>query len=206
MPAEISAWRMGDGDKRQPGDTAGSTASKFKASLPSVLSAPPTRPRASRSNLGSDDPPHRPRSYASKPRGGVRRSGVEVMRAGARAPTRRCRASARCGQPNQPGLGRIRSGARNHGLLHSHGVGTARAVRIFKTVMGNDACRWMAENPYRLATRHPRHRSRTADAIAARLGMTNRPLIRLRPASLTPCWRRVVMPTAAAPALSAQAG
>ena len=35
-------------------------------------------------------------------------------------------------------------------FLHSHGVGTARAVRIFKTY-GNDAVQVMAENPYRLA-------------------------------------------------------
>jgi hypothetical protein len=34
-------------------------------------------------------------------------------------------------------------------FLHSHGVGTARAVRIFKTY-GNDAVQVMAENPYRL--------------------------------------------------------
>ena len=35
-------------------------------------------------------------------------------------------------------------------FLHSHGVGTARAVRIFKTY-GSDAIRVMSENPYRLA-------------------------------------------------------
>jgi hypothetical protein len=35
-------------------------------------------------------------------------------------------------------------------FLHSHGVGTVRAVRIFKTY-GNDAAQVMAENPYRLA-------------------------------------------------------
>ena len=34
-------------------------------------------------------------------------------------------------------------------FMHSHGVGTARAVRIFKTY-GNDAVQVMAENPYRL--------------------------------------------------------
>jgi exodeoxyribonuclease V alpha subunit len=33
---------------------------------------------------------------------------------------------------------------------HSHGVGTARAVRIFKTY-GGDAIQVMTENPYRLA-------------------------------------------------------
>src|SRR4051794_34074658 len=35
-------------------------------------------------------------------------------------------------------------------FLHSHGVGTARAVRIFKTY-GADAVQVMSENPYRLA-------------------------------------------------------
>ena len=35
-------------------------------------------------------------------------------------------------------------------FLHQHGVGTARAVRIFKTY-GNDAVQVMSENPYRLA-------------------------------------------------------
>jgi exodeoxyribonuclease V alpha subunit len=35
-------------------------------------------------------------------------------------------------------------------FLHSHGVGTARAVRIYKTY-GGDAVQVMSENPYRLA-------------------------------------------------------
>src|SRR5260370_2502460 len=35
-------------------------------------------------------------------------------------------------------------------FLHSHGVGTARAVRIFKTY-GADAVHVMSQNPYRLA-------------------------------------------------------
>jgi exodeoxyribonuclease V alpha subunit len=35
-------------------------------------------------------------------------------------------------------------------FLHSHGVDTARAVRIFKTC-GADAIQVMTENPYRLA-------------------------------------------------------
>jgi len=40
-------------------------------------------------------------------------------------------------------------------FLHSHGVGTARAVRIFKTY-GSDAIQVITENPYRLA-RYSRH-------------------------------------------------
>jgi len=35
-------------------------------------------------------------------------------------------------------------------FLHSHGVGTSRAVRIYKTY-GNEAVQVMSENPYRLA-------------------------------------------------------
>ena len=35
-------------------------------------------------------------------------------------------------------------------FLHSHGVGTSRAVRIFKAY-GADAIRVISENPYRLA-------------------------------------------------------
>jgi hypothetical protein len=42
-------------------------------------------------------------------------------------------------------------------FLHANGVGTSRAVRIFKTY-GHDAIRVMTENPYRLGARHPRHR------------------------------------------------
>jgi hypothetical protein len=54
-------------------------------------------------------------------------------------------------------------------FLHSHGVGTARAVRIFKTY-GSDAVRVMSENPYRLA-RDIRGGFKTADAIAMKLGI-----------------------------------
>ena len=35
-------------------------------------------------------------------------------------------------------------------FLHSHGVGTSRAVRIFKTY-GAEAISLISENPYRLA-------------------------------------------------------
>ncbi|MEB3361570.1 MAG: helix-hairpin-helix domain-containing protein, partial [Synechococcaceae cyanobacterium] len=64
-------------------------------------------------------------------------------------------------------------------FLHSHGVGTARAVRIFKTY-GNDAVQVMAENPYRLARDIRGIGFRTADAIAARLGLEPDAMIRLR--------------------------
>jgi exodeoxyribonuclease V alpha subunit len=64
-------------------------------------------------------------------------------------------------------------------FLHSHGVGTARAVRIFKTY-GNEAVQVMAENPYRLARDIRGIGFRTADAIAARLGIEATAMIRLR--------------------------
>ena len=52
-------------------------------------------------------------------------------------------------------------------FLHSHGVGTARAVRIFKTY-GSDAIQVMTENPYRLARDIRGIGFKTADAIAIR--------------------------------------
>ncbi|MCP9820957.1 ATP-dependent RecD-like DNA helicase [Synechococcus sp. Cruz-9H2] len=64
-------------------------------------------------------------------------------------------------------------------FLHSHGVGTARAVRIFKTY-GNAAVQVMAENPYRLARDIRGIGFRTADAIAGRLGIEPEAMIRLR--------------------------
>jgi exodeoxyribonuclease V alpha subunit len=50
-------------------------------------------------------------------------------------------------------------------FLHSNGVGTARAVRIFKTY-GADAVQVMIENPYRLARDIRGIGFKTADAIA----------------------------------------
>ena len=55
-------------------------------------------------------------------------------------------------------------------FLHAHGVGTARAVRIFRTY-GTDALRVMAEDPYRLARDIRGIGFRTADALALRLGL-----------------------------------
>ncbi len=56
-------------------------------------------------------------------------------------------------------------------FLHSNGVGTSRAVRIFKTY-GHDAIQVMTEDPYRLARDIRGIGFRTADAIAMKLGMT----------------------------------
>jgi exodeoxyribonuclease V alpha subunit len=64
-------------------------------------------------------------------------------------------------------------------FLHSHGVGTARAVRIFKTY-GADAIQVMSENPYRLARDIRGIGFKTADAIAMRLGIEKTAMIRVR--------------------------
>jgi exodeoxyribonuclease V alpha subunit len=64
-------------------------------------------------------------------------------------------------------------------FLHSHGVGTARAVRIYKTY-GGDAVQVMSENPYRLARDIRGIGFRTADAIAMKLGIDKSAMIRVR--------------------------
>src|SRR6185437_12573876 len=64
-------------------------------------------------------------------------------------------------------------------FLHSHGVGTARAVRIFKTY-GADAIQVMTENPYRLARDIRGIGFKTADAIAMKLGIEKMAMIRVR--------------------------
>jgi exodeoxyribonuclease V alpha subunit len=64
-------------------------------------------------------------------------------------------------------------------FLHSHGVGTARAVRIFKTY-GADAVQVMTENPYRLARDIRGIGFKTADAIAMRLGIAKTAMTRVR--------------------------
>ena len=64
-------------------------------------------------------------------------------------------------------------------FLHSNGVGTARAVRIFKTY-GADAIQVMTDNPYRLARDIRGIGFRTADAIAMKLGIEKTAMIRVR--------------------------
>ncbi len=64
-------------------------------------------------------------------------------------------------------------------FLHSHGVGTARAVRIYKTY-GADAVQVMSENPYRLARDIRGIGFKTADAIAIKLGIEKTAMIRVR--------------------------
>ncbi len=62
-------------------------------------------------------------------------------------------------------------------FLQSHGVGTARAVRIYKTY-GEEAVTKVCENPYRLALDIHGIGFKTADGIAARLGIAPDSLIR----------------------------
>jgi exodeoxyribonuclease V alpha subunit len=62
-------------------------------------------------------------------------------------------------------------------FLQSHGVGTARAVRIYKTY-GDRAVERVRENPYRLALDIHGVGFKTADAIAQRLGIPSDSLIR----------------------------
>jgi exodeoxyribonuclease V alpha subunit len=64
-------------------------------------------------------------------------------------------------------------------FLHSNGVSTSRAVRIYKTY-GADAVRLISENPYRLARDIRGIGFRTADQIAAKLGIEKTALIRVR--------------------------
>src|SRR6476619_6690829 len=64
-------------------------------------------------------------------------------------------------------------------FLHSHGVGTAHAVRIYKTY-GADAVQVMTENPYRLARDIRGIGFKTADAIAMKLGVEKTAMIRVR--------------------------
>jgi exodeoxyribonuclease V alpha subunit len=64
-------------------------------------------------------------------------------------------------------------------FLHAHGVGTARAVRIYKTY-GTDAVPVICENPYRLARDIQGIGFLTADRIAAKLGIENTAMVRVR--------------------------
>ncbi len=64
-------------------------------------------------------------------------------------------------------------------FLLSHGVGTARAVRIYKTY-GADAIQVMTENPYRLARDIRGIGFKTADVIAIKLGIEKTAMIRVR--------------------------
>ncbi|WP_456237104.1 SF1B family DNA helicase RecD2 [Arenibaculum pallidiluteum] len=64
-------------------------------------------------------------------------------------------------------------------FLHANGVGTSRAVRIYKTY-GQEAIRLITENPYRLARDIRGIGFRTADAVAVKLGIEKTAAIRVR--------------------------
>lgn len=64
-------------------------------------------------------------------------------------------------------------------FLQAHGVGTARAVRIYKTY-GVEAIPLIMENPYRLARDIRGIGFKTADEIAERLGIEKTSMIRAR--------------------------
>jgi len=64
-------------------------------------------------------------------------------------------------------------------FLHAHGVGTSRAVRIYKTY-GAEAVRVISENPYQLARDIRGIGFRTADLIAQKVGIEPTAMIRVR--------------------------
>lgn len=64
-------------------------------------------------------------------------------------------------------------------FLQSHGVGTSRAVRIYKSY-GADAIPLVSENPYRLARDIKGIGFKTADQIAEKLGVEKTAMIRAR--------------------------
>ena len=150
---------------------------QFKAAF--LRASPPTTAEGIEKYLGSGMIRGIGPIYASKL---VTAFGAEVFEVIEQAPER---------LREVPGIGRVRAGRIATAwadqkvvreimvFLHSHGVGTARAVRIFKTY-GNDAVQVMAENPYRLARDIRGIGFRTADAIAARLGIEATAMIRLR--------------------------
>ena len=64
-------------------------------------------------------------------------------------------------------------------FLHANGVGTSRAVRIFKTY-GQNAVQLISENPYRLARDIRGIGFLTADKVADKLGIEKTAMIRVR--------------------------
>ena len=64
-------------------------------------------------------------------------------------------------------------------FLHTNGVGTSRAVRIYKTY-GAEAVQLISENPYRLARDIRGIGFRTADQVAQKLGIEPTAMIRVR--------------------------
>jgi exodeoxyribonuclease V alpha subunit len=92
---------------------------------------------------------------------------------------------------NVPGIGPVRAARIIAGwaeqkvireimlFLHAHGVGTGRAVRIYK-IYGTDAIQRISENPYRLARDIHGIGFVTADRVAEKLGIEKTAMIRVR--------------------------
>ena len=74
-------------------------------------------------------------------------------------------------------------------FLHSHGIGNARAARIYR-VYGDDAIDRIRENPYRLALDIGGIGFLTADTIARKLGIPADSLMRIRAALHHVLWER----------------
>ncbi len=74
-------------------------------------------------------------------------------------------------------------------FLHSHGIGSARAARIYR-VYGDEAVERIRENPYRLALDVSGIGFVTADAIARKVGIPSDSLIRIRAALHHVLWER----------------
>ena len=64
-------------------------------------------------------------------------------------------------------------------FVHSHGIGAARAVRIYRTY-GVDAVEVMSENPYRLPRDIIGIGFETAEPIAIKLGIDKTVMVRVR--------------------------
>ena len=125
------------------------------------------------------DPRHRP-GLCQAAGAGLRRGRVRRHRAGARS------ACARSSGIGPKRAERIVAGWAEQKVvreimlfLHAHGVGTSRAVRIYKTY-GAEAVAVISENPYRLARDIRGIGFRTADQIAAKLGIAKDAMIRVR--------------------------
>jgi exodeoxyribonuclease V alpha subunit len=92
---------------------------------------------------------------------------------------------------NVPGIGPVRAARIIAGwaeqkvireimlFLHANGVGTGRAVRIYK-IYGTDAIQRISENPYRLARDIHGIGFVTADRVAEKLGIEKTAMIRVR--------------------------
>lgn len=64
-------------------------------------------------------------------------------------------------------------------FLHSHGISTSRALRVFK-LYGEEAIERVRANPYRLAHDIPGIGFKSADAVASKLGFAHDSILRVR--------------------------